>query len=119
MKIEYTLRGSLSSFVNDAMRKKHMTQADLIEASLLSRTTINRICRNSNDKESTYQASLPVVQALSIGLKLTRAETLEMLYTAFPEMELWGAFLDQHICIDEVNLRLDEAGLPLWGSLPE
>ena len=101
------------------MTGRGITQTELIRSTLLSRTTISRICRNSNDKGSTYQATLPVVWALSIGLKLNREEATDMLFSAFPEMELWGKFLEKRLSIDDVNDILDEAGLPLWGNPEE
>lgn len=96
-----------------------MTQADLVRASLLLKSTVCKICNNTNGKGSTYQASLPVIWALSIGLKLTRAEATDMLFSAFPEMELWGKFLDNRLSIYDVNYILYEAGLALWGNPKE
>lgn len=119
MKIEYTTRGSLSDWVNKKMSETGINQTALIRSSQLPKTTISRICRNSNDKGSSYQATLPVVWALSIGLKLTRAEATEMLFSAFPEMELWGKFLDERLSIYDVNYILDETGLTLWGNPEE
>lgn len=94
-----------------------MTQAQLERASCLSRITINRIYRNSNDKGSTYQPSLPVACAVSIGLALNRTEAKDLLYSAFPELELLGEFLDNKLSIDAVNDILYENDLPTWGSL--
>ena len=108
-----------SAFVNETMTAKEMRQSDLIASSLLSRTTISRICRDSNDKGSSYVPTLPVVMAVSIGLRLNREEATELLFCAFPEMELWGGFLDKRLDIYEANEILDNEGLTLLGNSVE
>lgn len=113
-KLEYAIRKSFSKVVCEVMAKKKMSQADLGRASMLSRTTINRLCRDSNDKKSTYQPTLPVVCSVCIGLKLDREEATDLLLSAFPELELLGIFLDRHFDIYDVNDALYVNGLPLW-----
>lgn len=96
-----------------------MTEADLMRVASLSKTTASRICRNSNDKGSTYEPTLRVVMAVSIGLQLTREEALDLLFCAFPQLELWGDFLDQRVGITQADMVLFEQGLPLLGNCKE
>jgi len=108
-------RKSFSDFVKDKMAERKMNQSDLSRSSLLSVKTVGRVYNNKNYIGSAYRATLPVVLAVSVGLKLSRAEADELLYSAFPEMKLWGCFLDRKLDIDEVNAILDENGLLPWG----
>lgn len=119
MENEYTHWKCFSECVKGEMSAKNMTQAELERKSLLSATTISRICRNSNDKKSTYKPTLPVVCAVSIGLGLNREKATDLLFSAFPEIELWGDFLDKRLDIDDVNAILYENGLTLWGNPEE
>lgn len=96
-----------------------MTQADLMRVASLSKTTASRICRNSNDKGSTYEPTLRVVMAVSIGLQLTREETKDLFLCAFPQVEFWGEFLDQRVGITQADMVLFEQGLPLLGNCKE
>ena len=112
-------RMNFSEWVNAKMKALGITPAELARLSLLSKTTTSRICRNSNDKGSTYQATLPVVEAISVGLALTRGEAQDLLYSAFPEMGMWGDFLDNQLDIDDVNIILYDSGLTLWGNPEE
>ena len=108
-----------STIVNEYLKVKRITQSDLIKLTLLSKTTISRVCRNSNDKGATYIPTFSVVMAISIGLKLTRAETEQLFFAAFPEMELLGYFLDKKMDIDQANEILYDNGLPLLGNIEE
>lgn len=101
------------------MKIKEKKQSDLVNESYLSKTTVSRICRNSNDKGGTYLPTLPVVMAVCIGLKLTWVQAEELIFAAFPEMELWRSFLDNHLTIDQANEILDYYGLPLLGNIKE
>ena len=96
-----------------------MTQADLMRVASLSKTTASRIYRNSNDKGSTYEPTLRVVMAVSIGLQLTREEALDLFFCAFPQVESWGEFLDQRVGIAQADVVLFEQGLPLLGNYKE
>ena len=101
------------------MNVKGITQAELTRKSGLSKTTVSRICRNSNDKGSSYLPTLPIIMSISVGLQLTRAQASALLFSAFPEMALWGGFLDERMDIDQANEILHDAGLPLLGGANE
>ena len=107
---------NFSSAVVRHMKEKRMTQSDLVKSSALSKTTISRICRNNNNKGSTYMPTPAVVMAVSVGLKLSPAESKELLFAAFPEMSYWSGFLERRLTIDEANEILYDNGLPLLGS---
>jgi transcriptional regulator with XRE-family HTH domain len=115
---KFRIRKCFSDWVRDKASEKKLTQAELIISSGLSRTTINRIFRNSNDKGSAYEVTMPVVKLLSVVLALNREEATEMLFSAFPDMELWGHFLDKKLGIAEIDIILDENGFDLWGRTP-
>lgn len=119
MKKQKNAAANFSDYVVKGAAKKGMLQADLVQKSLLSKTTISRIFRDSTDKGTTYQPTLPVVWAISIGLALNRDEAKELLFLAFPAFELWGCFLDKGLSIYDVNSTLYDAGLPLWGNMKE
>ena len=93
-----------------------MTQSALVKSSALSKTTISRICRNNNDKGSSYLPTPSVVMAVSVGLKLSPAEAKELLFAAFPEMAHWSGFLESRLTIYEANEILYENGIPLLGN---
>jgi len=100
------------------MKEKEMTQADLAIHSGLSKTTISRICRNSNDKGGRYTPTEDVILALSIAFRLTSAESKKkLLYAAFPQRAYWDEFLDNRLNIFEVNIFLEENNLPIMGNM--
>ena len=110
---------TFSEGVKYYLKVKNMTQAELSRASLLSKTIISRICRDSNDKGSYYTPALDCFMAVSIGLKLTPAEAKELFIATFPELALFDGFLDQRLTIDQVNERLYDKGLRILGSAEE
>jgi len=112
-------RKSFSAWVIDKMGDLQMSQADLVKSSLLSKTTVSRIIRNSNDKGLSYQPTLKVVMAISLGLGLDRSEANDLLFSAFPEVEVWGELLDERLNITRANIILYELGLPLLGITEE
>ena len=100
------------------MKEKGLTQADLAIRSGLTKTTISRICRNSNDKGGGYTPTEPTIVALSIGFRLSSAESKkQLLYAAFPERAHWDGFLDNHLTIYEANIFLEEKKHPLLGNM--
>ena len=111
---------SFSAAVNRLMKDKEMTQADLVMQSCLSKTTISRICRNSNDKGGAYTPTEPIIMALSTAFRLSSMDAKNiLLYAAFPERAFWDEFLDHHLGIYDINMILDENGLPLLGNMNE
>jgi len=110
---------SFSSAVVRYMKEKGMTQSALVKSSALSKTTISRICRNNNDKGSSYLPTPSIVMAVSVGLKLSCAAAKELLFAAFPEMAYWSGFLERSLTIDEANEILYDNGLPLLGNSME
>ena len=99
------------------MREKGITQAALAQKSKLSKTTISRICRDSNDKGSTYQADRAgLVMAVSVGLGLSVKEKDMLMLAAFPEQAFWNDILENHMDIDDANALLYEPGYPLLGN---
>ena len=80
-----------------------MTQKDLIEKSDIPRTTINRICRNKNDKGDGYKPTPRTVAALCVALGLTKAEKNDLFEIAFPEMYLLDEILDRKMDMVAAN----------------
>ena len=99
------------------MNERNITQADLVRLSALSMSTISNMLRNTNNKGKKYRPTPEVVMAISIGLKLTYDEYLELLYLAYPSMEHIKELLDKRFSIDEANIVLYDKGLPLLGNI--
>ena len=99
------------------MNERNITQADLVRLSALSKSTISNMLRNTNNKGKKYRPTPEVVMAVSIGLKLTYDEYLELLYLAYPSMEHIKELLDKRFSIDEANIVLYDKGLPLLGNI--
>lgn len=114
-----TVRPSFSDTVKRYLQERNVTEADLMRVASLSKTTASRIYRNSNDKGSTYEPTLRVVMAVSIGLQLTRKETKALLFCAFPQLELWGEFMDQRVGVTQADMVLFEQSLPLLSNYKE
>ena len=110
---------SFSGAVKHYMKRYGCTQAELAKKGNLSKTTVSRICRNSNDKGSTYQPTPNAVIAVSIALGLNEEEIQALVYAAFPEWEIWHQAIKRHLNIYETNALLYENGLPLLGSNEE
>lgn len=109
--MQITIRECFSDWVKNAMNARHMSQAKLARSSSLAETTISRVCRDSNDRGSVYHPTIEIVCKISIGLGLDRDETKELLFSAFPELEIWGYALDHHLDIFDVEEILYENGL--------
>ncbi len=82
---------SFSNTLKHFMKLGGVTQAELVRKSNLSKTTISQMCRNSNDKGSSYQPAPSIVIAVIIALKLKREEAKMLEYAAFPQREADGA----------------------------
>ena len=102
--------------VKKYLKIKKMTQADLIRKSMLTRTTVSRICRNSNDKGSTYQPTDRIVMSVCVALGLDSKETKELFSLAFPYLKCWDKIIAEKMNIDQANSFLYDEGLPLLGS---
>ena len=96
-----------------------MTQSDLAQKSLLTKTTVSRICRNSNDKGSSYMPDFHTVMSVCIGLSLTPDEAEELLFSAFPEMSFMKRFLNEKLTIQQANDILYDNGLSMLGNIKE
>ena len=110
---------TFSDAVNRYLKTKRMTQADLIRKSQLTRTTVSRICRNSNDKGSSYQPTNRVVMSICVAFGLNHTQTAEMFDLAFPYFPYWNEIIEKRMDIFQANALLDEQGLPLLGSQTE
>lgn len=110
---------SFSDAVKHYMKIKKMTQSNLVTSSRLSKTTISRIYRNTNDKGREYSSTVSVVMAVSLGLRLNREQSEILLFAAFPEMSFWGEFVDKHLSVDDANDILYEHGANELGNIKE
>lgn len=107
---------TFSTLVKGLLREKGWNAALLAEESNLSKTTVSRMLRDSNDKGSTYQPTANIVIAVCLALKLDEAEWEKMILAAFPQMAIWREGLQEHLSVHDVNCRLYEQGLPLLGN---
>ena len=113
------LTKSFSDIVKEFMDIKGITQSDLVKESCLSKTTISRILRDSNDKGKGYLPTVQIVMAIFFGLKLKPDEAEKLFYYAFPSMSFMGEFLRKGLSIIEANEILYDNGLPVLGNIPE
>lgn len=93
--------------------------AELALQSNLSKVTISRICRNSNDKGASYRPTPSVVIAICVAFSLDSAATKKLFDTVFPEQPLWRLILDQHMNIVQANEFLYDNNCPLLGNAKE
>lgn len=107
---------TFSSIVKGLLQERGWSAAFLAKESRLSKTTVSRILRDSNDKGSTYQPIENIVMAVCYAFKLDETEGDKLSLAAFPEKAIWREGLKQHLSIHEVNCRLYELGLPLLGN---
>lgn len=98
------------------MQEKGWNAAFLAKESNLSKTTVSRILRDSNDKGRTYQPTANIVTAVCLAFKLDTAGRDKLLLAAFPQMAIWREGFQEHLSVHEVNCRLYEQGLPLLGN---
>jgi transcriptional regulator with XRE-family HTH domain len=113
------IRENVNVWVKDKLNERRMSQAELARKSLLSASRICRICKDSNSQGSTFTITFRDVMALSFGFSLNREETTDLFFSAFPEAELWGDFLDKRMNIYEVNEVFYDNGLTLLGNSEE
>jgi len=111
---------NFSDGVRKLLKIKNMKQNDLIKQSCLTRTTVNRICRNSNDNGYKYKPPKHTVfMAICIGLKLNPDEAKKLYYAAYPEMAYLENFINNRISIAEANEILYDNELSILGNIPE
>ena len=110
---------SFSAAIMQHMKNKAITQSKLVQLSRLSKTTISRVLRNTNDKGASYRPTMAIVMAISVGLKLTYQEYEELLYIAYPETGYMKEVLGRCLTVDEANEILYDNGLPLLGNMKE
>ena len=107
---------NFSELVNDLMKKKGWSAKYLAERSNLSKTTISRIQRNSNDKGQTYSPTANIVTAIAVAFGVGRNGWEQLMFAAFPETKVWFKALDCHYSIDKTNELLFDDGCPLLGN---
>lgn len=107
---------SFTAAIIKLLQERGWNAARLGQESNLSKTTISRMLRNSNDKGSTYQPTVNAVTAIALALGLAEDEWKELLRTAFPEFAIWHQGFQKHIGVHDVNEQLYEQGLPLLGN---
>lgn len=107
---------TFSNLVRGLLQEKGWNAAFLAKESNLSKTTVSRILRDSNDKGRTYQPTANIVTAVCLAFKLDTAGWDKLLLAAFPQMAIWREGFQEHLSVHDVNCRLYEQGLPLLGN---
>lgn len=107
---------TFSNLVRGLLQEKGWNAAFLAKESNLSKTTVSRILRDSNDKGRTYQPTENIVTAVCLAFKLDTAGWGKLLLAAFPQMAIWREGFQEHLSVHDVNDRLYEQGLPLLGN---
>ena len=110
---------TFSSLVRGLLQERGWNAAFLAKESNLSKTTVSRILRDSNDRESTYQPTMNIVTAVSLAFKLDIAGWEKMKLAAFPQTAIWREGFQEHLSVHDVNDRLYEQGLPLLGIVDD
>lgn len=107
---------SFSELVKGLMQDKKMTAADLSRASGLSKTTISRVLRDTNDKGQTYRPTDGIVAAIGLALGQGLDGWEKLLFAAFPERMIWRDAYLHKLSVADTNDLLYEEGLPLLGN---
>ena len=115
----YKIREPFGNMLTAVMKAREVTQAQMSRLCSISASKLCRLCKNETSKGNFYTPSVREIMAISLVLKLTREETSELFFAAFPEVEYWGAFLDSHVDIFDANSILYDAGLSTLGSLKD
>ena len=124
VEIEKTMTGDVrlqihetfSDAVRRLLKEKKMTQVELGRISGYSRSTINRICRNNNDKGKGQPFNPPeeMIEEFAYAFELNQKQKYDWLvYTAFPRRLLVDYTLDNKISKIKANAILYEHDLPL------
>ncbi len=101
------------------MWEKKLWPAELARRSNLSKTTVSRICQNTNHKGTSYSPTHIIVMAVCVGLGLNKEEAREAFFAAFPELRLFETILEKRLDIIDANALLDENGVPTLGIVEE
>ena len=107
---------TFSQCVRHLLKENGMTAAKLARESRLSKTTISRALRDSDDRGATYRPNEKMVIAISIALKLGLDGYEALREIAFPELIVMENGLKEKKSVDEVNDELYELGLPLLAN---
>jgi len=110
---------TFSTKVNQLLEKRGYKQTDLVNKTTLTKTTVSRICRDNNDKGSTYLPSPRVIWAICYGLRLSKEETKELFMAAFPELKILLENVGSGKGIDEINEELTFFGYTLLTNSEE
>ncbi len=108
---------TFSDAVNMYLYKKQMTQKNLVEKGNLTRTTVARICRNTNDKGDVYKPTHRTVMTICVALGLDKSEKDELFKIAFPEEQYWEEIIEKKMDLSAANDFLIEKGYSPLGSL--
>ncbi len=104
-----------SDIINRIITEKHLTQADVVRKTGLSRSVINRICRNSNDKGEPYIPTDDVFWILVYDLRMSEEEKSELENAWFPEKKILRENVGRGLSSTEINEILYESECKLLG----
>ena len=104
-------RENLSRLLFGHLDLRGWSPANLAKASGQSKATISRLLTFAGDPY--YRPALRTIQAIAQALKLTQEQRRELLYTAFPEFQVWDEAAEKGFTVDEANDLLYDRGLPL------
>jgi transcriptional regulator with XRE-family HTH domain len=99
-----------------------LKQKELANLSGISYQKISRMCRDSNDRKSTYNLKLNDVLAVILTLNAQGAfdfpedEGMELLYTAFPHLTLFQDFLKKRVGVPRADTILIDKGYKPFGK---
>ena len=83
-----------------------MKASELAEMSGISKATISRALRNTDDKGATYRPTEQMVVAISIAFKLGEEGYDALRRIAFPEVGTWYEALKDRKTVVDTNMLL-------------
>ncbi len=92
-----------------------MKASELAIMSGISKATISRALRNTDDKGATYRPTEQMVVAISIAFKLEAEGYDALRRVALPEVVTWYEALDDRKTVMDTNMLLDSRKQPLLG----
>jgi len=111
---------TLSDCVKYHMKEKGLKQSDIVNSSGLTKATVSRICRNSNDKGEEYTTKdLALLIPLAIALGLTPEEKEELFVAAVPELEFLDMFLEKKYTLKKCNDSMHDYGYSPTGGITQ